>query len=101
MRPSKDGLEKFYFTAQEADDLVGEMFAKLEFVDLTADEVRQAIHRSQTISNLAGKKIHDFMHVAAAEKAKVDRIVTLNLRDFTGMTAIPLESENFAAQAGA
>ena len=64
-------------------------FAKIQFKDLTHQEVSDALERA-VAENFQGRNIHDWLHCAAAEKAKCAAIVTLNFSDFSAMTNLPL-----------
>jgi hypothetical protein len=66
-----------------------ETFAKIQFKDLTHQEVSDALERAAA-ENVQGRNIHDWLHCAAAEKAKCAAIVTLNFSDFSAMTNLPL-----------
>jgi predicted nucleic acid-binding protein len=64
-------------------------FAKIQFKDLTHQEVSDALEHAAA-ENVQGRNIHDWLHCAAAEKAKCAAIVTLNFSDFSAMTNLPL-----------
>lgn len=66
-----------------------ETFAKIQFKDLTHQEVSDALERAAA-ENVQGRNIHDWLHCAAAEKAKCAAIATLNFSDFSVMTNLPL-----------
>lgn len=79
---------------------VAETFARLDFLDLTPGQALAAVNAA-VAENIQGRLIHDWMHVRAAELAKVERIVTLNAADFAPLTSLRVvnPSEHFAAQA--
>ncbi|HZF01348.1 MAG TPA: PIN domain-containing protein [Methylomirabilota bacterium] len=66
-----------------------ETFSKITFVDLTTADVFESLERA-VAENVQGRNIHDWLHCAAAEKAKCAAIVTLNFSDFSAMTNLPL-----------
>ena len=55
-----------------------------------APETVSAIETAKA-KGVLGRRVHDLMHVAAAEKAGVDRILIRDTADFTGLSTIPLE----------
>lgn len=80
---------------------VEDTFAAVKFHDLTPPQTLAAI-RAAAPENIQSRDIHDWLHVRAAEAAKVDRIVTLNTVDFAPHTKLRVvnPSEHFARQAG-
>ena len=56
-------------------------FANLKFVNLDEKETFPALEKASALK-VAGKTIHDYLHIAAAEKAKCETVVTLNERHF-------------------
>ena len=76
------------------------MFARLQFQDLSGSETLAAMERAAKIPNVTGRHVHDFVHVAAAEKHNADAIVTLNLKDFSRMTKLRLESPSAPLASG-
>jgi predicted nucleic acid-binding protein len=73
-----------------AAKVVTRMRSRLEIVDLTTDEVLSAIQRATKI-NAQGGRIHDLMHAAAADKAGVDELWTLDRNDFVGLGSTPVK----------
>jgi hypothetical protein len=69
-----------------------ETFAGLEFIDLTGPQALEAVEDSVKTKDVSGKHIHDWMHCKAAEKCRADRIMTVNLKDFSRMTKLRLEA---------
>jgi hypothetical protein len=68
-----------------------ETFAALEFVDLTGPQTLDAVENSVKVRDVIGKHVHDWLHCKAAERAGADRIMTINLKDFSRMTKLRLE----------
>jgi hypothetical protein len=68
-----------------------ESFASLEFVDLNGPQTLEAVEDSVKVKDVTGKHIHDWLHCKAAERSRADRIMTVNLKDFSRMTKLRLE----------
>jgi predicted nucleic acid-binding protein len=58
--------------------------ARLEFVELSADETMAVIEGAKNVGAQGGR-IHDLMHAAAADKANADELWTLDENDFAGL----------------
>jgi predicted nucleic acid-binding protein len=56
----------------------------LDFVDLTAKEVLDALKQARR-RGVRGGRVHDFLHACAAEKANVDRLLTVDENDFESL----------------
>lgn len=69
---------------KDAAAAIRETFAKMRYRDVKASEAIDALAGSVR-ANIQGRSIHDWMHCQAAELAKCDTLVTLNLKDFTRM----------------
>ena len=63
----------------------------LAWVELTAPETLAALAQAQSM-NVAGGRVHDLLHCAAAGKAGAEGILTRNQRDFAGLTDVPVRS---------
>jgi predicted nucleic acid-binding protein len=53
----------------------------LDFVELTAEEVRRALKQAKR-RGVRGGLVHDFMHAVAAEKSGAKELLTLDKQDF-------------------
>jgi len=67
------------------------LFAKLVFRDLSGEQTLQAAATAALKEGIRGSNFHDFLHARTAEVFGAERIVTLNMRDYTMMTDLPLE----------
>jgi len=63
--------------ARTVDNLAGD----IDFVDLTPEEVRQALKQAKR-RGVRGGRVHDFMHAVAAEKSGAKQFLTLDEHDF-------------------
>jgi predicted nucleic acid-binding protein len=73
--------------AKEAERI----FAKLKFQDLRGEQILEAAKLAAKKTGVGGNNFHDFIHVRTAEIYGAGSIVTLNLRDYSRMTKLPLE----------
>jgi hypothetical protein len=73
-----------------------ETFSNLGFFDLTGLQTIDAVEASAKVRDIIGRNIHDWIHCKAAEQWGAESIATVNLKDFSRMTKLPLEmpSEN-------
>lgn len=76
--------------AEIAAELLEQIAASLDFVDLTADEMLAALKSARKLG-VRGGRVHDFFHAVAAKKCGAKKIVTLDKNDFAGLTEITLE----------
>ena len=67
------------------------IFARLTFHDLTAPQILEAAGLAAAKERIRGGNFHDFVHARTAEIFGAECIVTLNLRDYSMMTNLPLE----------
>jgi predicted nucleic acid-binding protein len=77
----------------DADDaalVVASLAESLDFVELTAREMIEAMKRARRVG-VRGGRVHDFMHAVAAEKSGAGKILTLDRNDFIGLTGIAIE----------
>jgi hypothetical protein len=74
----------FQYLADDAAELIDEITSGFEFVELNADEVRDALAGAQK-AGVRGGRVHDWLHAVAAKKAKVKELLTDNVVDFTGL----------------
>jgi predicted nucleic acid-binding protein len=71
--------------ADGAVRLLEGLSADLEFVDLDIKEVLDALKTAKK-RGVRGGHVHDLMHAADAEKAKVKQLLTLDTGDFQNLT---------------
>ena len=72
------------FDAKEAAEVMDELAADLEFVELTAKEILMALHDAEG-KGVRGGRVHDYLHAVAAKKAKAGVLLTSDKFDFTGL----------------
>ncbi|MDR3457858.1 MAG: PIN domain-containing protein [Verrucomicrobiae bacterium] len=72
------------FDATEAAEVMDELAADLEFVELTAKEILIALHDAER-KGVRGGRVHDYLHAVAAKKAKAGLLLTSDKFDFTGL----------------
>ena len=70
--------------AAEAARTVENLAQDLDFVDLTAKEVLNALKQARR-RGVRGGRVHDFLHACAAEKAKVEQLLTADENDFASL----------------
>jgi predicted nucleic acid-binding protein len=56
-----------------------------KFLDLPAAEVLAALAAAQK-NNVAGPRVHDYLHAVAAQQAGATELLTRNATDFAGLT---------------
>lgn len=74
-------------SADAALAIVENLSLDLEFVDLTRDEILTGL-RSAKRKGVRGGRVHDYLHVLAAEKAAVQRILSSDRNDFHGLSSL-------------
>jgi predicted nucleic acid-binding protein len=67
--------------ADGAARTVDNLAEDLDFVELTAEEVRRALKQAKR-RGVRGGLVHDFMHAVAAEKSGAKELLTLDKQDF-------------------
>lgn len=67
------------------------VFAALTFCDLTGEQTLESARLAAAKGGIRGGNFHDFLHARVAETSGAESIVTLNLRDYSLMTDLPLE----------
>jgi predicted nucleic acid-binding protein len=72
------------FGANEAAEVMDELAADLEFVELTAKEILAALHDAEE-KGVRGGRVHDYLHAVAAKKAKARLLLTSDKFDFNGL----------------
>ena len=85
MLQMEDGtLRQRKYSPEIATAVVVQMHRQLDFVDISAEEVVQALSSTQALG-VQGGRIHDYLHVKAAEAAKADAIWTADENDLSGL----------------
>jgi hypothetical protein len=75
---------QFKFSPQDAAKWLRNFSTKVKLVDLTLDESLDAMDETQK-KGIQGARIHDFLHAAAADKARSDELFTRNTNDFASL----------------
>lgn len=76
--------------AEQAAETVENLALDLDFVDLTAAQVLDAL-KSARAKGVRGGRVHDYLHAVAAEKHQAKKILTVDRNDFDGLTGVPVE----------
>ena len=71
------------YLPDDAAALVEEITKNFSFVQLSADEVKFALHQAQT-RGVRGGRVHDWLHAVAAKKSGAKELLTNNFTDFDG-----------------
>jgi predicted nucleic acid-binding protein len=74
----------FKYTPDDAAELLKEITARMNFVDLDRKQTLAALALAQK-HGIRGGRVHDWMHARAAAKARVEVLVTGNHADFIGL----------------
>jgi predicted nucleic acid-binding protein len=74
----------------QAAAIIGSLSRSLDFTEITAPEILQALKTAQQ-KGVRGGRVHDYLHAVAAEKSGAGNILTLDQNDFTGITRLPVE----------
>jgi len=72
------------YLPDDAASLVEEITKNFSFVELTAPEVKEALHKAQS-RGVRGGRVHDWLHAVAAKKSGAKELVTDNFSDFAGL----------------
>ncbi len=72
-------------TGEQAAQWLRDNLKPFQFTDLTAQDVLETLARAQSL-NVAGARVHDYLHAVAAQKARADELLTRNQDDFRGLT---------------
>ena len=72
------------FGPNEVAEVMDELAADLEFVELTAREILAALHDADK-KGVRGGRVHDYLHAIAAKKAKAGLVLTSDKFDFVGL----------------
>jgi hypothetical protein len=67
------------------------LFAQLVFRELSGQQTLESAEAAASKLGIRGGNFHDFLHARTAEIFGAACIVTLNTRDYSIMTDIPLE----------
>ena len=67
--------------ADGAAQVVDNLTADLDFIDLKPDEVTRALKEAKQ-RGVRGGRVHDFLHAVAAEKCRVKDLLTADENDF-------------------
>jgi hypothetical protein len=87
--PAKSG--RVVFNNSDASKIIDQLARKLSVRDLTSPETLTALREARVLG-VQGARIHDLMHARSAVLAGVDKVLTRNIDDFTGLTGqIPVE----------
>jgi predicted nucleic acid-binding protein len=71
--------------ADAAAEVVDNLAADLDFMDLTSAEVLSALKHARQ-RGVRGGRVHDFLHAVAADKAKAAVLLTTDQFDFESLT---------------
>jgi predicted nucleic acid-binding protein len=80
----------FRLDADGAARTVASLAEDLDFQDLTAAEVLQALKEARK-KGVRGGRVHDYLHAVAAEKSGAKKLLTLDKNDFTALTEVEIE----------
>jgi predicted nucleic acid-binding protein len=80
----------FRLDADAAAQTIANLAADLDFHDLTAGEVLQALKEARK-KGVRGGRIHDYLHAVAAQKSGAKKLLTLDKNDFTDLTKVEIE----------
>jgi len=87
--PTKDG--RVTFTNSDAARVIDQLARKLILRDLTGQETLIVLRDARALG-VQGARIHDLMHARSAVLAGVEKVLTRNIADFSGLTGhIPVE----------
>ncbi len=83
----KDGNpDRMVFTQNDCLAWLRKFAAKVQFVELTSEEALTALDKAQGLG-VQGPAIYDYFHAEVSAKAKVDQLLTRNIRHFAGLAA--------------
>ncbi len=88
--PTRSGRVKF--SNDDAARIIGQLALKLSLRDLTWPETLLALRDAKNLG-VQGARVHDLMHARTAVLAGVEKVLTRNVGDFSGLTDhIPVEA---------
>ena len=76
--------------ADQAAKTVANLALDLDFVDLEAAQLLEALHFARA-KGVRGGRVHDYLHAVAAEKNQATKIITVDRNDFEGLSNLPIE----------
>lgn len=76
----------FRYSPEDAARMVEDLSRDLKFIELSTQDALATIKTAKRLG-VRGGRIHDLMHVAAAQKAHAEILMTLDLAGFTGLAA--------------
>jgi predicted nucleic acid-binding protein len=86
IRWERDGQAyELRLTGEQAAQWLQDNLTSFQFIDLTAQEVLGTLAQAQS-HNVAGARVHDYLHAVAARKAGADELLSRNQNDFSGLT---------------
>lgn len=83
------GAGRVKMVGNEAAEFLRNASAQLAFVELPADLILDRLREAQAL-DVQGGRVHDYLHICAAEHIGADVIYTANTKDFAPLTAVPL-----------
>jgi hypothetical protein len=87
--PTKNG--RVILSNEDSAKIIDQLARKLTLRDLTGPETLLALRDSKSLG-VQGARVHDLMHARSAVLAGVDKVLTRNVGDFSGLTGqIPVE----------
>ncbi|MGH7940001.1 MAG: type II toxin-antitoxin system VapC family toxin [Limisphaerales bacterium] len=81
----------YRYSPADAAAMIADLKTDMTFVDLTADEMLDAINRASSLG-VRGARIHDLMHAWAAKKWQADVLLTLDRSGFSTLK-VPVKIE--------
>jgi predicted nucleic acid-binding protein len=76
--------------ADSAVEFLSDLVANLKFIDLSGAEILRALKHARQ-KGVRGGRVHDYLHVIAAEKSGAKKILTLDKNDFADLTSLQIE----------
>jgi len=78
------GRLRMRLDGNEVSEMIEQLCRELEVVDLSADEMLQAMAQAKK-KGVRGGRVYDYIHATVAYTFSCERVYTLNLRDFEGL----------------
>jgi predicted nucleic acid-binding protein len=75
--------------ADDAANVVISLLAHLDFVEITAVEIGDALKAAKR-KGVRGGRVHDYLHAIAAEKSGAAELLTCDRNDFVGLSPVPI-----------